>query len=173
MKTLLLALALVLSAPSLSHAADSNGVNYAVSGPLTLVDGNAFWGANFKVGYKLTKDWTIGGGTGFFIWHKSYDVPNTSSTQWFIPLMPEGYYGIDAGLANFHPYVGLGLGVAIVHTSISFGGSIPTATDTSVKFDGLLHAGARIGSEQHFFVDMGIGLLDGNFQFAPNIGWLF
>ena len=171
MKILLLA-TLALLSPSLSHAINGD-TRYAVSGPIDLVDGNAFWGANFKVGYKLTKDWTVGGGTGFFYWHKNYDTSSLSSTQWFIPLTPEGYYNFDAGLANFHPYLGLGLGVAIIHSSIGSPSGIQGVSDTSVKLDGMLHIGARLGAEQQFFFEIGLGILDDNFQFAPNIGWIF
>lgn len=63
--------------------------------------------------------------------------------------------------------------MAIIHSSIGNLPGISSVSDTSVKFDGMLHLGARIGAEQHFFFEIGLGILDDNFQFAPNIGWVF
>lgn len=164
----LLLITVLFAAPAV-HAAEGD-THFAVSGPLTLVDGSGFWGANGTIYYEITPRWWLGGNTGFFYWHKSY--VGATSSAWFIPIVPTVLYNLNAVTSTFHPYIGAGLGVAYKHNTYSPASAVDI-TDSGVKFEGLAHVGARFGRARRFFADIGFGDLDGDFVFAPQIGWLF
>ena len=119
---------------------------------------------------EITPRWWLGGQTGFFYWGKSY--ANASSSQWFIPIVPTLLYNFNSVSASFHPYAGIGLGVAYIHTNFSPIGGLD-ATDSSVKLETLLHLGAKFGRKRRFFADLGLGLINDSFALAPQVGWIF
>jgi hypothetical protein len=163
MKYLFLTLCLALA--PFTAKAETGVTKMAVSGPLMVLEGDAFWGANFSVYHGVTEDFDIGGETGFFI-HSSNGV-----TSWVIPIIPTGLYHFDIGAPTFLPFVGLGLGVGITHSKVSLGSF--SASGTSTNFEGLIHLGANIGETHRFFGDIKLGVLDSSFVFMPTIGWFF
>jgi len=169
MKALIFALLLCL--PLTSARAETGDTHLGVSGPLTLISGSAFWGAGATVLHEVTPKWWVGGSTGFYYWSVSYGSLTTS--EWFVPLVPTVYYNVDVGTPTFHPFFGLGLGIAYIHYSSPNLGGYPAYSGSSVKFDGMLHAGAKFGKKRRFFADVGLGIIDGSFALAPQIGWFF
>lgn len=160
-----LLLSLILAMAPFTARAETGITKFAVSGPIMVLDGNAYWGANFSAYHGVTEQFDVGGETGFY-----YHSSNSVST-WVIPIVPTGLYHFDIGAPTFKPFVGLGLGVGITHASVTVGGF--TAGGTHTNFEGLVHLGATIGASQQFFGDIKLGLLDDNFVFNPTIGWFF
>lgn len=156
---------LCLALAPMAAKADTGVTQFAVSGPLMVLDGDAFWGANFSAFHGVTEDVDVGGETGFFI-HSA-----NGYTAWVIPVIPTFLYHFDIGAPTFKPFLGLGLGVGITHSKVSILGA--SSSGTSVNFEGLVHLGAKIGESKRFFTDMKLGLLDSNFVFLPTIGWVF
>ncbi|MGZ3653059.1 MAG: hypothetical protein ACXWSC_17895, partial [Bdellovibrionota bacterium] len=121
MKTLLLSLLLCL--PLATARAETGETHLGISGPLTLISGSAFWGAGAAVLHEVTPKWWVGGGTGFYYWSKSYG--SLTSSEWIVPLVPTVYYNVDIGTPTFHPFLGLGLGIAYIHYSFGSYAGLP------------------------------------------------
>lgn len=162
-KVLLLICALTLA--PFAAKAETGVTKMSVSGPLMVLDGDAFWGLNFGAFHGVTDQLDVGGETGFF-YHSSNGVKS-----WIIPVVPTALYHFDIGAPTFMPFGGLGLGVAINHVSVPVLGN--RVSNTDVDFHGLLHIGAKMGQTQRFFGDIKLGLLDGDFVFVPSVGWFF
>lgn len=141
-----------------------------VSGPISIVEGDAYWGLNFTVLHEVVPNLEIGGETGFHYRSVSTTVSTVSASAWIIPIMPTGIYRFEVS-PTFTPFVGLGLGLGIIHVSASAGTASASATEA--KFEGLAHLGARFGSDQNFFADIRLGLLSSSFVFIPSIGLFF
>ncbi len=164
----LIALLFVVSlAPSKALAAGSD-IKWAISGPLTLVEGNATWGAYIDAFfYNPAPDFEIGVESGFFI--RSETFGTTSVTAWNIPILATGIYHFTLqGSSDIKPFVGASLGLAIVHGSAGALGS-----DTSAKFQGHAHLGANFGAIPGFFADIRLGFLDSSFNFGPTVGYMW
>jgi hypothetical protein len=161
-------------ASSGAQAATTSDINWSVSGPLTLVEGEALWGAYVTGLYRLTPEFSVGGESGFQIGSQSFGT--VSATMWNIPILVTGLYHFDiAGAGNIKPFVGAGIGLAILHGGVS-GVTVPAGTSTSstsAKFEGLAHLGANFGATPGFMADIRIGFLDSSFVFAPTVGYAF
>lgn len=153
--------------PSSGHVGTTK---IGVSGPISLIDGEIFWGPYFDVLHEIYPNLWIGGETGFQYWSDSQG--GASANVWIIPILPTGIYHFDISeTPTFSPFVGLSLGIAIVHGSISLGAL--SASDTEADFEGFLHLGATFGEEKHLFGDIRLGVIDGEFLFSPGVGWYF
>ena len=83
-----------------SFAAEGDA-KIGISGPVTLVDGAAYWGANSALEYSISSRWSLGLDSGFFYRHKSY--PGSTVSGWILPLLPSVFYDPAMGTAVFHP----------------------------------------------------------------------
>ncbi len=146
-----------------------SGIKFGVSGPLMLLGGSALWGANVLVLQSMNPNLSIGIETGIHI--ASASGGGASGSVWLFPIMPTVVYNFDSTVPTFSPFVGLGLGVAILNVSASFGGQSFSGTGTA--FEGLLHVGAKFGAEKNFFADVKLGLVSSSFVFVPAVGWFF
>ncbi len=162
-------LILCLSLFAATAKAEVGETRFGVSAPLMLLDGNAFWGGNLIALYQLDNNWEVGGETGFHT--RSTSISSASGSTWVIPIMPTVLYNFDMNTPKFTPFVGLGLGVGISRSSLSFLGF--DVSNTDVNFEGLVHLGAKFGASKNLFTDMKLGLLDDTFIFLPSIGWFF
>jgi hypothetical protein len=160
---------LCLSLFTLAARGEVGDTRIGVSGPVMVLEGSAFWGANFTALHQISPNVEVGGETGFHIWSKSSG--GASASVWSIPIMPTVLYSFDTNTPTFTPFVGLGLGVAVLHANVNLGGL--EGSGTAVKFEGLAHLGAKFGAAKNFFADIKLGLLDSSFVFIPSIGWFF
>jgi hypothetical protein len=144
--------------------------------PFMLVGSTATFGAFGGVEFHLVPtlpELELGGETGFFI------GSNGAGTTWMIPIQASGFYHFKlAGLNDIHPFGGLGLGMAIVSSTvpgINLGilGTTAGSTATSAEFMWQLHLGAAFGADKKFFGDIRIGTIGSNFAFAPTVGYNF
>ncbi|MGZ3696350.1 MAG: hypothetical protein ACXVBE_05350 [Bdellovibrionota bacterium] len=164
MKSFFLMMCLALA--PLAAKAEMGVTKMAVSGPLMVIHGDAYFGANFSAYHGVTEDFDLGGETGFF-YHSG-----SGFSSWVIPVIPTGLYHFDIGNPTFKPFAGLGLGIGITHTKVDLGTNL-SASGSSTNFMGLIHLGAAMGATQQFFGDIKLGLLDGDFVFMPTVGWFF
>jgi hypothetical protein len=160
----LLILSLLCSSLASSGASAATGVGstrFGLSGPLTLIEGDLFLGANVEAIHRILPDFSIGGETGFHL-HFG-DV-----SAWLLPISVKGLYHFGIrGAPTFHPFVGMNVGVGILHASA--GGFSRTNTD----FLWLPQIGADIGSTRQFFAVLKLGVVGSGFVLAPHAGWWF
>jgi hypothetical protein len=168
----LLAFLFLVSFTTGAQAATTGETRWAVSGPLTLIDGTAHWGAYLTGLYRITPEISVGGESGFFI--GSQGAGTVSVTTWEIPILLTGLYHFDIqGMKDISPFVGAGIGLGILHGGLS-GVVVPAGTstsDTSAKFQALAHLGANFGAIPGFLADIRIGVIDSSFVFAPTVGY--
>ncbi len=143
-----------------SYSSKSELSGFSVSGPLSLLDGELYWGANVGYLMDLNSDLKVGGETGFYIY------PGTV-TGWVIPIVGAVIYDLKMDTGSITPFVGASLGLCIA--SVSAGGF----SSTSAKFAGYAHLGAYFGSDQRLFADIRLGTMAETFLLAPTIGYRF
>jgi hypothetical protein len=89
-------------------------------------------------------------------------------SHWMIPIEGKGLYHFGvSGAPTFHPFVGMGVGVGLIH--YSYGGRSSSSTD----FLWLPQIGAAIGASGEFFVNVKLGVVGSAFVLAPTVGWYF
>lgn len=128
------------------------------------------FGAYFSGDYFIQHDISLGGETGFFI------GSSNSVTFWEIPIVATGkYHFAMSGMPNWRPYVGLGLGIGIVHAGVSatVGTLTVSGSDTSAKFHGELKVGTAFQEGPGLMAEIRLGLVGSGFLFVPAIGWNF
>lgn len=143
---------------------------FSASGPITLIDGSMYYGAYLTLLHEISPNLMIGGETGFA--YRSETVSGVSASSWDIPILPTALYYFDMPQTpTFAPMIGIGLGVGVLHATVTLGAQSASATEA--KFQGTLHLGAAFGEGRNFFVDLRPGILDSFFVFAPTIGYTF
>lgn len=161
----ILALALLILS-TMPVKADEGVTRFGIGAPVMIANGYTYWGGNLSVLHGVSSNLDLGLETGF------HTHSEGAASLWVIPVMPTLLYNFDAG-SSFHPFIGMGLGIGIVHLSISGFGMFGSIGATNVEFEGLAHIGAKFGEGKNFFADMKLGLLDSTFIFLPTIGWFF
>lgn len=152
----------VRTSSSGSSVWDSSPTTFSISGPLTLLDGSAYWGVAGTIKHEFYPALFAAIDTGLHF----------RSGAWFFPIMPAIYYNVPLDMgSNVTPFIGLSMGLAISHSSVTV--LTTTVSDTSAQFDMLFHFGANFGQEQKIFADVKLGVLGGAFQFSPAIGYNF
>lgn len=137
-----------------------------ISGPIALVNGEPFWGGYVSVLYEAVPRLMVGLETGFQHWSDSSATAKASLFN--IPVLATLLYRFRLGV-GFYPFLGAGLGVGIVHASVTTGGS--TLTGTEAKFHALGHVGAMLGRRGKVFLDCRVGLLESEVLIAPSLGF--
>ena len=152
-----------------SGGSDVGDLRWSVSGPFTLIDGSMYFGAYVDGLYRLNKDFSVGGESGFMIHSES--VGTVSVTVWNIPILAKGVYYIPMSSGDILPFVSAAVGLGIVHGSASV--AVPGSSDTSVKFEALFGGGAYFGQAKNFFAEVKFGTMSSSFALAPTVGWRF
>lgn len=164
---------LLLGLSLLGSTAQANvgDTRIGVAAPLMIYRDDPYWGANLSVYREYRKDVEFGLESGFFFWPKKDS--NSKARSWVVPIVPTILYNLDTqGSTSFTPFVGFGLGGAIIHTN-ALEHAVEVVSETKVKVNVLAHVGAKFGGGRNFFIDLKIGMLDGEKAFHPSIGWFF
>ena len=164
---------LIFSISALSFADDSRGVSattFSLSGPVAIVDGDAFFGFNLNLMHEVMPNLSLGVESGFFYWSNS--TYTASANQWFIPILPTAlYHFASSSNLALTPFVGVSVGVAVLHTSIN--ADVLTLNETDTKFQAYAHLGLAFGVDQRIFLDTKVGVVASNFIIAPTFGVSF
>jgi hypothetical protein len=164
--------ALSTSAFAATHGGGSSDIQWGVQGPFELINGNAYWGAYVSGDYPLMNDITIGGESGFLI------GSSNGISIFDIPIAVTGKYHLNmSSMPNWRPYVGAALGLSVLHTgggTVTVGNVTGTAaSDTSAKFRFEAKVGTAFQPGPGLMSEIRLGVVDGNFLFAPSIGYNF
>jgi hypothetical protein len=154
-------LTILIAIPAFAVPGGVGSTRFGVNGPFSLIDGSAFIGPNGEVVHRITQDFSIGGETGL-----QFHPGDVSG--WIIPLAAKGLYHFSMrGAPTFHPFVGMSVGLGIVHASYL------SRSNTSTEFLWLPQVGATIGADQSFYANLKLGVIGGDFYLGPAIGWWF
>lgn len=169
----LVPLSLLSPAARAMEVKELKDTHFMFSGPVTWIAGEAFWGGYLTVVQKIAERTYFGGETGFMVWSDSGADGSVAKTEWVLPMLPTILYEFEMReAAGFHPFLGLGLGAALVHASVDLGGGIGVS-GTEFEFEGLAHLGATFGSSETAFLDLRLGLVKDEFAIGPTIGIRF
>ena len=163
-------LTFAISASALAESPPLGSTTFSVSGPITVVDGDAFFGANFNFMHEVVPNLSLGLESGFFYWSDS--SYSASANQWFIPILPTLLYHFASSTnLTLTPFIGVSVGIAILHTSIS--ADVLSLSETDTKFQTYAHLGLAFGADQRIFLDTKVGVVASNFMIAPTFGVSF
>lgn len=151
--------------------AEEGDTRFAVSGPSLIWNDQAFWGANLSAYRQIGPRLEAGLETGYFV--KSTNANSFAFRVSAIPLVPTILFSPDSEVSSFAPFMGLGAGVVVLRTNAEVKVFDLDVARTYLKFQGLIHLGAKFGARKNLFLDFKAGLIDNDFAFSPTIGWFF
>jgi hypothetical protein len=164
MKNTLIALLTLIALNSYSEDSTTSlkPAELGVSGPFTLIDGKAFFGANLHFLAPMDDSIMMGGTSGVHF-HSE-----TGFSTVLVPLDFTARYTLGANKYSVVPFIGTSLGLTFSKTSFDTPG---IDSVTSTKFQGLLHVGVHLNS--FLFAQLSVGTTLESFTLAPHIGIKF
>jgi hypothetical protein len=154
-----------------SPTSSSDGsIHWNVAGPLELIDGNVLFGALISGDYFIRNDISVGGESGFMI--GSFN----GGTNFEFPIVATGKYHFRiASASNLRPFVGLGMGLSILHSSVNttVGPITVSGSSTDAKFRFEVKGGTSFQQSPGWMAELRMGVVGSGFLFMPSVGYEF
>jgi hypothetical protein len=145
-----------------TYGGHSSGPHFGVMGPINIIGGTIYWGADVMGLWDLASvpGLSIGGEVGFQFGSV------LGSTLWHAPIIATGIYELNiSSLHDMKPFVGLGIGVGL-----NGGG----AGSMALSFEMMAHAGMVFKNEMKgLFGRLSLGTANSAFVFMPSVGYFF